>query len=307
MIDKNIFGNPPSAVIPALLSVLMWSTVASGFKLGLEVFATEQLLFLGTAMSWLIFFCYAAATRQLYLAAADRRLAFLLGLINPTAYYLILFAAYERLPAHIAQPINYTWAITLALLAVPVLGQRLSKRTLAGILISYLGVVLLVITAPGEARDVDAQGIALALVSTLLWAGYWLLNARSRAQPASLMFWSFTMALPFVSAICWYGPGLPNLTTTALGYAVWIGAVEMGITFLLWQRALQRAHSSAKIAQLIFVSPFLSLLLIHLLLDEDISLWAVPALGIIVLGLVVSQQQHSGSAPENKRPAPTER
>lgn len=115
------------------------------------------------------------------------------------------------------------------------------------------------------------------------------------------------MALPFVSVICWYGPGLPNLTTTALGYAVWIGAVEMGITFLLWQRALQRAHSSAKIAQLIFVSPFLSLLLIHLLLDEDISLWAVPALGIIVLGLVVSQQQHSGSAPENKRPAPTER
>ena len=67
-----------------------------------------------------------------------------------TAYYLILFAAYDRLPAHIAQPINYTWAITLALLAVPLLGQRLSKRTLTGILISYLGVVLLVLTTPAR-------------------------------------------------------------------------------------------------------------------------------------------------------------
>jgi len=304
--NKNIFGNPLSAVIPALLSVLMWSTVASGFKLGLAVFAVEQLLLLGTSMSWLIFFCYAASKRQLSLAAEDRKLACLLGLINPTAYYLILFAAYDRLPAHIAQPINYTWALTLAVLAVPVLGQRLSRRTFAGILISYLGVVILVITTPGEAGQIDALGIALALVSTLLWAGYWLLNARSRAQPASIMFWSFSMALPLIAAICWYGPGLPNMNATALGYAIWIGAIEMGITFLLWQRALQRARSSAKIAQLIFIAPFLSLLLIHLLLDEAISLWALPALVIIVSGLVVGQREQSASTPENKQSATTE-
>ena len=304
--DKNIFGNPPSAVIPALVSVLMWSTVASGFKLGLAVFAVEQLLLLGTAVSWLIFFCYAASKRQLYLAAEDRKLACLLGLINPTAYYLILFAAYDRLPAHIAQPINYTWALTLAVLAIPVLGQRLSRRTFAGILISYLGVVILVITTPGEAGRIDPSGISLALVSTLLWAGYWLLNARSRAQPASIMFWSFTMALPLIAAICWYGPGLPGLNATALGYAIWIGAVEMGITFLLWQRALQRARSSARIAQLIFIAPFLSLLLIHLLLDEAISLWALPALVIIVSGLVVSQREQSTTTPENKRSVVTE-
>ena len=304
--NKNIFGNPPSAVIPALLSVLMWSTVASGFKLGLAVFAVEQLLLLGTSMSWLIFFCYAASKCQLSLAAEDRKLACLLGLINPTAYYLILFAAYDRLPAHIAQPINYTWALTLAVLAVPVLGQRLSRRTFAGILISYLGVVILVITTPGEAGQIDALGIALALVSTLLWAGYWLLNARSRAQPASIMFWSFSMALPLIAAICWYGPGLPNMNATALGYAIWIGAIEMGITFLLWQRALQRARSSAKIAQLIFIAPFLSLLLIHLLLDETMSLWALPALVIIVSGLVVGQREQSASTPEKKRSAITE-
>ena len=293
--DKKIFGNPPSAVIPALLSVLMWSTVASGFKLGLELFAVEQLLFLGTVVSWLIFFCYAAATGQLFLPTEDRKIACLLGLINPTAYYLILFEAYDRLPAHIAQPINYTWAITLALLAVPVLGQTLSKRTFIGILISYLGVVLLVISTPQEGGHIDAFVIALALVSTVLWAGYWLLNTRSNAQPASVMFWSFTVALPLVAAICWYGPGFPTIDSTTLGFAVWIGAIEMGFTFLLWQRALRHAYSSAKIAQLIFISPFLSLLLIYLLLDEAISLWALPALIIIVSGLIVSEQEQANS------------
>ena len=94
---KNyVFGNPPSAVAPALICVLLWSTVASGFKLGLEHFAVEQLLFLGTCISWLVFLCYAIVTNQLALAASDRALAAGLGLINPTAYYLILFAAYDR-------------------------------------------------------------------------------------------------------------------------------------------------------------------------------------------------------------------
>ncbi len=33
----------------------------------------------------------------------------LLGLLNPVAYYLVLFKAYDLLPAHVAQPINYTY------------------------------------------------------------------------------------------------------------------------------------------------------------------------------------------------------
>ena len=289
MSSNHILGNPVNAVTPALVCVLMWSTVASGFKLGLSSFAVEQLLLLGTVVSWLVFFGYAAATKQLTLAAPDRKLAVSLGLINPTAYYLILFAAYDRLPAHVAQPIHYTWAITLALLAVPILGQRLSIRSLGGIFVSYLGVVILVTTTPAEAGTISSLGVALALFSTVLWAGYWLLNTRSSAAPASLMFWSFSFALPVIGVICWLGPGLPSLSVQALGFAVWIGAIEMGVTFLLWQRALRLAHSSAKIAQLIFISPFLSLLLIHLLLDEPISFWAIPALAVIVAGLVISQ------------------
>jgi drug/metabolite transporter (DMT)-like permease len=49
----------------------------------------------------------------------------------------------ERLPAQIAQPLNYTWAITLSLLAVPILGQRMSWRAASGLLVSYCGVVVL--------------------------------------------------------------------------------------------------------------------------------------------------------------------
>ena len=279
------------AMLLALAAVLLWSTVATGFKLGLARFEVVQLLWLGVIVSWLIFACHAAFTGALRLPREHWLWVIVLGLINPAAYYLILFEAYDRLPAHIAQPLNYTWAITLALLAVPILGQRLGVRRLVGIVISYAGVVMLLSSA-GDSADhsVGAIGVFLALFSTLLWASYWLLTTRLTVAGSGLMFWSFSAALPCVTLACLLGPGLPALGTDAIVYGGWVGAIEMGVTYLLWQRALSLADNAASIAQLIFLSPFLSLLLIHLVLGEAIASGAIAGLGLIVAGLIVSRE-----------------
>lgn len=282
--------NERQALTFGLGAVLLWSTVATGFKLGLAVLAVEQLLLLGSALSWLVFAAYAVSTRQFALDRQDRPLVFALGLINPFAYYLILFAAYDRLPAHIAQPLNYTWAITLALLAVPILKQPLTGKTLSGILVSYLGVVVLLVTAaPVNGSSWDTWGVVLALLSTVLWAVYWLLNTNSNSAPAALMFWSFSVGLPLIAAACWLGPGWPRLTAVNLAYGAWVGFIEMGVTFLLWQQALRRTANAARIGQLIFLSPFLSLVIIYLVLGEHITWGAVLALLIIVLGLQIAR------------------
>jgi len=278
------------AVTYALGAVCLWSTVATGFKLGLAVLAVEQLLLLGTAISWLIFLAYAYLDGRFALNPEDRWLTVLLGVINPFAYYLILFAAYERLPAHIAQPLNYTWAITLALLAVPILKQPLTLRALSGILVSYIGVIVLLGTAERAEQDGwDLTGVSLALLSTLLWASYWLVNTRARSQPAAIMFWSFTAALPLVTGACLLGPGLPTLTLTHMGFGLWVGGIEMGFTFLLWQNALRKTAHAGRISQLIFLSPFLSLVIIHFVLDEHIGPGVIIALLIIVVGLRIAR------------------
>ena len=278
------------ALLCGLGAVLLWSTVATGFKLGLNVMAIEQLLLLGTTVSWLVFMLFAAITNSWRIATGDGWLTVGLGVINPFAYYLILFGAYDRLPAHIAQPLNYTWAITLALLAVPILKQPLSKRTLIGIALSYAGVVILLATAEQTGTSTwNALGVALALGSTLLWAVYWLLNAKASSAPAPLMFWSFTVGLVLVAAVCITGPGLPELNPQTLAYGAWVGLIEMGITFLLWQQALRLTANAARIGQLIFLSPFVSLVIIYFVLDEHITLGAVFALLVIVLGLRVAR------------------
>ena len=212
----------------------------------------------------------------------------LLGLVNPLAYYLILFEAYNRLPAQIAQPLNYTWGITLAILAIPLLKQRLSSKALLGISISYVGVVILVTQGASVGFDTfDVGGITLALFSTLLWSLYWLATIRLDRHPASLMLTGFAVATPIIGLICWFTDGFPPLTPQTLSVGAWVGLFEMGVTFLLWQKALSLTRHVAKISQLIFLSPFISLLLIDQILGETVHPSAIISLGLIVLGVVL--------------------
>ena len=284
------------AIALGLSRVFFWSTVATGFKLGLEVMTVAQLLFVGTVISWLVFLICAAYQRSFYLEKSDRLLAIGLGLLNPCIYYFVLFSAYDLLPAYIAQPLNYTWAITLSLLAIPILKQKLSKNSLLGIVVSYLGVVLLLTT--GQATDggeLDLLGIGLAFLSTIFWALYWLLNTRSRSAPTAMMFWSFTAALPILSLVVLGTDGLPQPTMQTLIYGAWVGLFEMGVTFLCWQQALKLTHQVSRISQLIFLSPFLSLILIYVVLNEPIGLGAIVGLLVIVLGVWMNRDANSAS------------
>ncbi len=284
------------ALFAGLAAVTLWSTVATGFKLGLEVLAVEQLLFVGTLVSWLVFGLYALWTQSYRVPRATMPIVALLGLINPCAYYLVLFEAYDRLPAHIAQPLNYTWAITLALLAVPLLKQRLTARMIVGIFCAYGGVLILLVPHGGvDANGLDGLGVALALASTLLWAIYWLINTRIAAEvsPHAVMLWSFTVAVPVIGLVCVLGAGLPTFDQPTLLYGTWVGAIEMGVTFLLWQHALHTTSHVARIGTLIFLSPFLSLLMIYYVLGERIGIHALLALVVITLGVMLTRSSTS--------------
>ena len=286
--------NERRALLLGLVATVCWSTVATGFKLGLRQVEPVQLLLLGTLVSTLVFWCAALPRRRYRLSRKSLGIAALAGAMNPCAYYVVLFEAYDRLPAQIAQPLNYTWAITLAILAWPVLGQRLTARTLSGILLSYAGVVVLLTQGRLDAPpQLDWTGVALALASTIVWAGYWLMNTRVHVDPIGLMAWSFTFGSLFVGVLCLLGPGLPHLSGEIVFFGLWVGLIEMGIAFLVWQRALRLTRNAARIGQLIFLAPFLSFALIGAVLGETIHPTSVAGLAIIVAGLVVARRNTS--------------
>ena len=69
----------------------------------------------------------------------------------------------------------------------------------------------------------------------------------------------------------------------------YVGLFEMGITFVLWLSALRLTQNTARISNLIFVSPFISLLLLANIIGEEIHPSTLIGLVMIVCGLVVQQ------------------
>ncbi|MFK5925335.1 MAG: DMT family transporter [Desulfuromusa sp.] len=283
-------SNQRKAILYGLGAVLLWSTVATAFKLSLRHFSPIELLLYSGSFSTLLlgtillfqgkFHLVFQCSRQEYL------LSILLGLLSPFLYYLILFKAYDLLPAQQAQPLNYTWAITLSLLAVPLLKQKIGWQQWLALLISYCGVV--VISTEGRLLSLqftDPLGVALALISTIVWALYWIFNTRDRRDPVVGLFVNFLCSFPFVLGYYLLTAELRMPPLSGLLGAIYVGTFEMGICFVLWLMAMKLTDSTAKISNLIFLSPFLSLVFIHFLLGEEILAATFIGLILIVAGL----------------------
>ncbi|CAM3784925.1 DMT family transporter [Parendozoicomonas haliclonae] len=286
--------NQKLALLCGLATVLLWSTVASAFKISLMVLTPLQLVS-GAAIVSLAALLVSVSIRgqlpQVIRALKQRPLFYLaLGALNPTAYYLALFAGYDRLPAQIASPVNYTWAVLLPLLAAPILKQALTRWQLMGCLVGYLGVA--VIATRGEfngLNNVDPLGLGLILVSAVLWCLYWILNTGNK-EDAIVSLCSCTLcSLPMLLIINIIQGDWPTLTAGALAGAAYVGLFEMGITSMLWLQALKTAENTSQISSLAFLSPLLSIIWISTVLGETIHPTVYPGMALILIGMAITQ------------------
>lgn len=182
----------------------------------------------------------------------------------------------------------------LAFLSVIFLKQKLTfKDVLAGI-ICYFGV--LIISTKGEPFSLNfsnIDGVMLALLSTVLWSMYWIINTKQKADPIVGLFSNFLVSIPIV--IIYFLITQPLVLPDIKGIlaASYVGLFEMGITFFFWLKAMQSATSTSKIANLIFISPFISLIFIYFIVGEQIYISTIFGLIIIILGLILQQFKSS--------------
>ncbi|ASJ39978.1 TPA: DMT family transporter [Vibrio vulnificus] len=278
-----------------LSAVLLWSTVATAFKLTLAEFSPIQMLTVASVVSAMALLTICALQGKLTQISttflSNPWYYLLLGLINPLAYYLILFKAYDLLPASQAQAINYSWAITLTLMAAVFLGQKIRKQDWVACVFSYVGVI--VIATKGDLLGLSFEspvGVALALTSTLLWAGYWILNTKNQADPIVGVLLGFLVAIPFAIALTVIeGQSWGQISTQGWLAVTYVGLFEMGVTFVLWLSALKLTNNTARISNLIFASPFISLMLLSSIIGEEIHPTTLIGLMLIIAGLVIQQ------------------
>jgi len=279
----------------ALLSIFFWSTVATAFKISLRSLTPLELLFYSSLSSLFVLGGILIYQKRFYEVVVHiKKQAFLtlvLGGINPFVYYLVLFKAYDILPAQVAQAINYTWALMFAYLGAILLKHKITNIDIIAGFICYFGVLIIATKGhPLSLHFSNTFGISLALFSTILWSLYWIINTKTKANPVVALFSNFLVGVIFITLYTSLTSHFRVPAPSALLGAVYVGFFEMGFSFVFWLKAVNLSESISKISNLIFLSPLLSLVFIHYLVGEEILFSTIVALLFILGGLILQKK-----------------
>ena len=220
-------------------------------------------------------------------------LSALLGFLNPFAYYLVLFKAYEMLQAQEAGVLNYTWPVVLVILSAIFLKQKISLLSMSAVLISFTG--LLIISTQGNVFDLKFQnplGVFLAVGSAFIWASYWIINMNDKREGTSKIFLNLIFGVFYILIYVLVFSEISIPSFKGIIGAIYIGTFEMGITFVLWLMALNYSVTTAKVSNLIFLSPFIALFFIRFFVGEKILPTTVFGLILIIAGILLQQAKH---------------
>ena len=284
--------NQKKAYFFAALTIMCWSTVAPAFKLSLKYQTSFQLLAGSTLVSFLVLLFAVLIQGKIKetfsFTLKDYLISAFLGFLNPFLYYLILFKAYSILPAQVAQPLNMTWPVVLVLISIPILGQRITLISILALLISFAGVILISSQGAGsQYHPAQLPGIFLAVGSSVIWSFFWILNLRDKRDVLIKLLLNFFFALIFLFiSLFLFSNSFPQGTKAWTG-AVYTGIFEMGLAYIFWFKALKYSRTTDKISNLIYISPFLSLVFIHYIVGEKIYYTTITGLLLIITGILI--------------------
>lgn len=277
------------------IAVISWSTVATMFKIALNYYNHYEMLLVASFTALVIFgivLTYQRKWKQINLLTNKQwTLLAAVGFLNPVVYYLVLFKAYNLLPAQIAQPINYSWPIFLLILFVIVFRQPIPKIKYLGMALSLGGVTLISLGSGNfEQGTIAVGGLLLAFLSAFLWATYWIVNRFNKdIDRVIVLFCSFLFGSVYLSFGCLFVETNFLKSQAGLLSSMYIGAFEMGIPFLFFGLAIHHTNNPALINQMCYLSPFLSLFLIHAVLGEEIVLTTYFGLVLIIFGIIFNE------------------
>ncbi len=285
--------NKKKSYFYGILSVLIWSTVASAFKISLKYLDFLYLLLVSSLTALIILFFILILQKKTKffknLKTNDYIRALILGFLNPFLYYTVLFKAYSLLKAQEAQPLNYTWAIVLSILSVIILKQKIKIGHFIGLIIGFIGVFI--IATEGKIKELNFKnpfGVFLALSSSIIWAIYWIYNLKDKKDEVLKLFLNFLFGFPFI-LITYLIFSTKIYSLKGILGSIYVGLFEMGITFIFWLKAIKYAERTSDISILIYFSPFLSLLFIRTFVGEKILISTIIGLLFIIGGVLIQK------------------
>ena len=277
--------------IYALLTVSIWSTMAAVAKMILFDIPNLETLSISSIFAFvflLIINIKNGLIRELkQYSVKDYVIMAGLGFLGLFMYSALYYYGLTQLSSQEACIINYLWPIMLVIFSCIILKEKFTAIKGIAMLCSFVGIVILSTGNTSVANENSMSGIISCIIAAACYGLFSVLNKKADYNQNIAM-----MVIWFVVAVCSaiLGPitedWKPIEGTQWLGM-LWLGVVIDAVAYLLWALALKGVKNTAKIANLAYLTPFLSLVVSAVALNEQVSFRAIVALIFIVGGILL--------------------
>ncbi len=284
-----------------MLLVLFWGLAFVAIKAALASMSWVTLTFLRFAIADVLFVAYLVRSGNIRHPPArpDLPMFVLLALLGFVGYHLFLNLGETdpSVTAGTASLIIASAPAFMALLAIPILKERLGRVQTLGIALAFAGLgVMILLARPESAYQFRASEGALIVVPPAIFSALYAVlgkNFLRRFPPFTFVAWTLLIAtgllVPLVLA---FGPTFVRDVST-MGLDAWAAVAFLGIfpTFVgygIWFRALARIPAASAGAY-IYASTFVAILGGVLLLQEPVTIGTVVGGAMIIVGVVLAQ------------------
>ncbi|MFD7015695.1 EamA family transporter [Streptomyces sp. NPDC059161] len=226
-----------------------------------------------------------------------------LGLLNVSAFFVLVYVASQLLPTSIASTVMAVSPLTMMLIAWPVVSERPRTAHLAGAAIGVAGVCLMLLTG---ADGVSVPGI-LASAAAMLVSSFGHILAKRWSSDADVLAstaWQLTAGGLFLlpAAAAMEGPP-PALSASALTAFVYVALVATALAFTAWFTGLR--HLPAGTVGLIgLLNPVTGVLLGTALAAEVLTAQQLCGLGLVLTGVVLGRPTRASRRGSSRPPVP---
>ncbi|MFH0752006.1 MAG: DMT family transporter [archaeon] len=279
------------AYIYVALTVFLWSSVAAVGKILLKGLDNFQVLFymLITAIIglFIIILLKKKLKELLKYKLKDYWSFTYMGFLGIFLYSALFFGALMFAPAQEAFIVNYTWPIWVVIFASIILKEKFTARKLTAIILGFIGVYTVVTNGKIlEFTITNVKGNLLALGGAVSYGLFSVLGKKDNYDKLNSMFFYHISGLIFAIPALLIFSKITTINLPQLGGLIWLGTFTTGIAFTLWFLALKYGDT-AKMSNIIFLTPLLSLVWIYFLIGEKILPSSVIGLVLIVTGIII--------------------
>jgi probable blue pigment (indigoidine) exporter len=216
------------------------------------------------------------------------------ALLNVSAWMGLTTLSLLWLNAGEAATLAYTMPVWAALLARPILGERLGLHRIMALVLGISGVAVLLGGNVFHAETDKLPGVAIALTAAMLFALGTVLSKRWPLvmDPIAMTAWQVGIGCTvlLVASLVLEHPHLLEMHWFGWGALTYTAVVSLGICYLMWFAALRRREAStAAIGTLL--TPIVGVLASAIALGEPLLFPQFVSLALVVSGIMLAVRQ----------------